>query len=98
MTECLLIVDVTVDPVVEDAWNDWYDNKHLPEILGCPGFVSGARYRSSGDNGTRYVTVYELSGPEALKSKEFGERRGWDVYLPHVKPQVTLYERLTKRS
>ena len=46
----------------------------------------------------RYLTVYELSGPEALESEEFRRRRGWEIYASHVQPRVTLYQRLTKRS
>jgi hypothetical protein len=98
MTEWLLVVDVTVDPEVEGAWNDWYDNKHLPEIVECPGFVSGARYRASGNDSARYLTVYEIAGPEALESEEFRGRRGWRDFSSHVRPQVTLYRRLTRRS
>jgi hypothetical protein len=98
MTEWLLVVDVSVDPKVEQEWNGWYDNKHLPEILGCPGFLNGTRYRSTGDAAPRYLTVYELSSPEALESEEFMSRRGWEIYASHVQPRVTLYQRLTKGS
>ncbi|MBO0663190.1 DUF4286 family protein [Jiella sp. MQZ9-1] len=98
MTEWLLVVDVSVDKDVERAWNDWYDNEHLPEIVACPGFKSGSRYKVSDGETPRYLTVYEVSGPEALKSDEFLSRRGWREFASHVRPQVNLYERLVRRT
>jgi hypothetical protein len=98
MTEWLLVVDVAVDPSVEQQWNNWYDTKHLPEIVDCPGFLSGARYRAEDEAGPRYLTIYELSGPEALESDEFRNRRGWRDFSSHVQPKVRLYRCLTKRS
>ena len=44
---CLLIVTAEVDADVEEAWNRWYDDVHLPDALACPGVLSGSRYVSS---------------------------------------------------
>jgi antibiotic biosynthesis monooxygenase (ABM) superfamily enzyme len=87
----MLVVDVSVNPEVEDAWNDWYDNIHLPEIAACPGFKRSARYVSN-EAPRNYLTVYELDSPEALKSAEFSQRRGWSNFKEHVKAKVRLYE------
>lgn len=97
MTEWLLVVDVVVDSSVEQQWNHWYDTKHLPEIVDCPGFLSAARYRVVDEEGSRYLTIYELSGPEALESREFRDRRGWQDYSSHVQPKVRLYQRIAER-
>ncbi|WP_336874022.1 hypothetical protein [Rhodococcus qingshengii] len=40
----VLTVRTDVDPQAEDAFNDWYNQTHLPEVLQCPGFVTAARY------------------------------------------------------
>ena len=91
----LLIVDVMVDPSVEDDWNVWYDSQHLPEILNCPGVLSGARYRAQGDDdAARYVTVYELDSPQAMHSDAFKARRGWGRFQPHVRFTTACFQRL----
>jgi len=54
----------------EDAFNRWYDEEHIPERLACPGVLSARRFRAV-EGGPRYLTVYELTGPEALRSAEY---------------------------
>ena len=96
LPRCLLIVTAEVDPDVEADWNRWYDTVHLPDALACPGVLRGRRYVTAGDvsqteRGTRsssprkvYTTIYELSGPEAVQTKEFQAMRGWYQFAPHV--------------
>lgn len=93
----LLVVSATVDPAVEKDWNDWYDNKHLPEISDCPGFLSGARYMAVDEGGQRhYLTVYELSDPDALKSEQFAARRGWGPFVGKVTYESRCYSLLKR--
>lgn len=95
----LLVVAVDVDPAVENDWNDWYDQVHLPDIAGCPGFLSGARYQSVDEQGGRhYLTVYELSDPSALKSAEFSRLRGWGPFVGKVTYTSRSYSRLQERQ
>jgi hypothetical protein len=90
----VLIVDVSVDPEIEDQWNTWYDDVHLPDICSCPGFVEAARYVTADATGERrYQTLYRLEGPEALDSTEFARRRGWGPFEGRVDARVRLYER-----
>ena len=59
---------VLSDPVEgqEDAYNDWYDNRHLAEVLGVDGFVSAQRFRLShqkppaGGAASGYLAIYEM--------------------------------------
>jgi hypothetical protein len=100
---CLFIVTVEVDAAIEADWNRWYDEVHLPDALACPGVLRGRRYRSAGD-GTEiargegrslsqrtYVTVYELSGPEALRTPEFQAMRGWHQFTPGVTSRSQVF-------
>ena len=96
LPENLLIVEAMIDPSVEDGWNQWYDDVHLPEIVACPGFRSGQRYVSDGEQGRTYVAVYELDGSDALKSAEFASRRGWGPFGNQVKFKTRLYTRRTQ--
>ena len=66
----LHIVMVDIDEENEAAFNDWYDNVHLPDILACPGWLSARRVRCV-EGGPRYVAMYEITGPEAYSTPDF---------------------------
>lgn len=95
--EYMLVVDVSVDPNVEDEWNRWYNEVHLPEIVDCPGFRRSARY-VSGQEDRHYLSVYEIAGPQALETTEFSNRRGWSIFKDSVKPSVRVYHRIASRE
>lgn len=53
----------------ERAFDEWYDNVHIPATLTLPGFISAARYRIADDQmvpalaealGFRYLVIYEV--------------------------------------
>jgi hypothetical protein len=52
----------------EGEFNRWYDEVHVPDVLGIPGIVAATRYRQSpfqrqpyhGRHSYRYLAVYEL--------------------------------------
>lgn len=100
----LLIVIAEIDATVEDDWNRWYDDVHLPAALACPGVISGQRYKSAGvlsltDHGARavsatvsYAAVYEVSGPEALETPEFKEMAGWYEFTGHIKARTQVFQ------
>ena len=95
MPKNLLVVDVTVDPGVEEEWNQWYNEVHVPEIVDCPGFRWSARYVSEDADGSRrYLALYEIDGPEALESEEFSNRRGWGRFKENVKPSVRIFRQI----
>lgn len=94
IAEHLFIVAATVAPEVEDDWNRWYNEVHLPEIGECPGFRSAQRYVTEGPQGRRYVAIYELDGPEAMDSTELAARRGWAQFTGKVEFQSGLYRQL----
>jgi hypothetical protein len=61
----------------EDEFNQWYDEQHLPDVTGLPGFVAGQRYGF--DEASRnslvaappfgYLAVYEVADGELEKAK-----------------------------
>ena len=99
---CLLIITAQIDVSVEDAWNEWYDEVHLPATLACPGVKSGARYASTGDasridHGERstdttriYTTIYEVEGPHTLLTPEFQAMRGWYQFSKHIRARTQV--------
>jgi hypothetical protein len=62
----------------DDAFNEWYDTTHLPEVLQLPGVKSGVRYRARAVGGVepehRYLTVYEYDGEGIDFVREVGAR------------------------
>ena len=59
------IVFSEAQPGREDEYNDWYDNRHLPDVLAVPGFVGARRFRLQSDAdspacASRYLAVYDI--------------------------------------
>jgi hypothetical protein len=64
-----LFVFTNAKPGHDAAFNDWYDNTHLPQILALPMVVSAQRFEVQPDAGGevahRYLAVYEVAGDPA---------------------------------
>ena len=63
MPNFALVVTSNAKPGREDEYNDWYDNTHLGEVAGVPGFLNGQRFEPStepADGPLRYLAVYEM--------------------------------------
>lgn len=80
-----LIVEIRVDidPAHEEKFNHWYNTNHVPNIVKCPGFLSGRRYRSVRGE-PKYMALYEIDSVDALKSPEFERERGWAEFEPFI--------------
>src|SRR3954469_14385329 len=68
----VLVVEIEVAESDVDDLNRWYDDKHVPERLAMPGFVSARRFASTEKPG-RFLAIYELEGPEAASSDRYME-------------------------
>jgi hypothetical protein len=49
----------------EQEFNDWYDRRHVPDVLAIPGFVAARRYEKVGpivraEHAYRYLATYEV--------------------------------------
>ena len=80
----LHIVRVDVDPSVEEEFNRWYVEDHIPRLLACPGWLSARRYTVD-DVGPRYAAVYEIAGPWAYATPEFQAVKGFMHLTPHIR-------------
>jgi hypothetical protein len=69
MARGLLIVESRpASPELAAAYHDWYDNKHVPEILQLDGFVSARRLEPLVD-GDAFIAIYEIeSDVEAARA------------------------------
>ena len=90
----ILVTSVDVAPGSEEAFNRWYNEKHMPEVMACPGFLSGARYECTLGQ-PQYVAIYELESEEALRTPEMQRVRGWGDQFPNVR---NFHERIYRRT
>ena len=65
----------------DDAFNRWYDEVHIGDVLKVPGMVDAKRFRLEGGDGRwRYLALYEMEcdDPEAVIA-ELTSRAGTDA-------------------
>jgi hypothetical protein len=57
---------------MEEEFNAWYDDEHLPERLAIAGFRSARRWVADVAPGQgKYLATYELDSPQVLTSTEY---------------------------
>ena len=69
----LSMVTAGCRPEVEQEFNDWYSNSHVPNLLKVPGYISGMRFRLVEDPALehlqmrpRYLALYEIHSLESV--------------------------------
>jgi len=67
MNRGLLLTLTEPPPAMEEEFNAWYDEEHLPERLAIPGFRSARRWVS----GRTYLATYELDSLAVLSSSAY---------------------------
>jgi hypothetical protein len=92
----------------EAAFNQWYNEKHLPELLEMPEITAARRYRLAqeqmpgmSESANRYLAVYEVEAEspeaflEAVVARQSGLSPGPDLDRSAMK--VWLFEPLRAR-
>ena len=67
MKRGLLLTLTQPPPAMDEEFNAWYDEEHLPERLAIPGFRSALRWVS----GKTYLATYELDSLAVLSSAPY---------------------------
>lgn len=67
----LLLTMMDVAAADEDEFNRWYDEEHLAERLGLPGFRTAQRYVAAGEAVPKYMNLYDLESVGALQTPEY---------------------------
>jgi hypothetical protein len=66
-----VVLTTAATPEQDEAFNDWYDKVHLPEVVEVPGITSARRFKRVGAQTTDdaslgtddvYLAIYELDG------------------------------------
>ena len=66
----LLVVWCEVPSPLEDEFNRWYNEEHLPERLTVPGILSAARYEAV-SSGPKHLAIYELESSKVMESQDY---------------------------
>ena len=68
MPTALFTVKATITPAREQAFNEWYNHEHIPDVFKFKGVVSARRYKAIvPEDKFQYVTVYEFESEETLR-------------------------------
>ena len=91
----MVLVDMPADK--EDEFNRWYNEEHLAQILGFPGFLNAARYVAVSGS-PKYLTSYELENAAALGSQEWmyhaGHQSEWSNKINLMGTATTMVANL----
>lgn len=89
----------------EDAYNDWYNKRHIPDVVAIPGIVSAQRFRMVENVGTaeqvyRYCAIYEVESDSPQDVIQDLQKRAYTEAMevsPYMDPVITagLYEPIT---
>ena len=68
MATVLFIVKATIPRKKEAAFNRWYNEEHVPQVLRFNGAVSGRRYKMIlGEDKFEYMALYEFANEEVFR-------------------------------
>lgn len=95
MHQSILLVYTDIDPEHEEAFNRWYDEVHLPDLLQIDGFLAARRYKLSGPSprnqqpASQYLALYELASDDTRglmkRLSEEVARLGERGMYPHMR-------------
>ena len=68
MATVLFVVRANVAKDREAAFNKWYNEEHVPQVLRYNGAVSARRYRKLvGEDRYQYMATYEFASEDVLQ-------------------------------
>ena len=68
MAVTVFVVRATITKDKEAAFNKWYNESHVPQVLQFNGAVSGRRYKKIlGEDKFQYMAVYEFASEAVFK-------------------------------
>ncbi len=64
MAKCRLVALTNPLPGKEEEYNHWYQNVHLPEVIGLPGGIQAQRFKLvaklMGSDANQNLAIYEF--------------------------------------
>lgn len=77
----LIVVHANAVPNRDDELHAWYDEVHVPDLLGVPGVVGAQRFKlhehqlAGGRSTHSYLAVYEVEGDMEAVLREIARQR-----------------------
>ena len=69
MGKFVLVVPSSAKPGRDDDYNEWYDGRHIHDLLAVPGVKSGRRFVPSAASPmpapANYLAIYEIEADDA---------------------------------
>ncbi len=81
--DIISVVGVDVESNAEDEFNRWYDEKHVREVLDCPGWLWGTRYKST-EGSPNYLAIYAMECEEAMWTPQLQSIKGFAHLWKHL--------------
>ncbi len=102
MSKFILLTRQFVDmsAQVEQDYNRWYWEEHLPTKRSVTGVISARRYHTVGTarpDAPQYMAIYEITSPEVIESYEWKVTTigsEWSKRLFHFAGTAGVYERI----
>lgn len=93
----MLSVRIDIPSEVEDEFNRWYNEEHLPQLSAVPGVVCARRYRSASGTGAAYLALYEMEHEHVMGTDAWSQaaNTAWTQKLrPHFQTSINLGKRI----
>ncbi len=71
----LLLFTTDIDPAMEPEFHRWYEEEHIPERMGVPGFLTARRLRAI-EGGPKFLALYDLESLQVLASAPYQRLMG----------------------
>ncbi|WP_156967027.1 DUF4286 family protein [Paraburkholderia ferrariae] len=103
MPSFLLMVASNPKAGGDDAYNEWYTNQHIPDVLKVPGFVAARRYQTIDHDKTsqNYLALYEIEAASFEDARASLTKHAKEMYIAREFDRDSLlvvgYEAITER-
>jgi hypothetical protein len=96
----MMFFAMNVPPEIEDEYNAWYNEEHIPALLQVPGVLAARRFGIVG--GThRHLAIYHLAGPQVESSQAWKDAVAtpWTAKMrPHFRDPLRLVMKRYRRK
>lgn len=98
--EGLMMYAMNVPAAVDDEYNAWFNEEHLPRLSQVPGVLRARRFKMA-DGTHRYLALYDLAVPEVQASPAWKDAANtpWSAKMrPHIRDPLRLVLRRYHRA
>jgi hypothetical protein len=88
----LLLNAMNINPDIEDEFNKWYDDEHIPALAAVQGVSCARRFRAT-EGLLKYVALYHVASPEVVASAAWKKAADtpWTRRIsPHMRDRLRM--------